>query len=182
MKQRSPIAVFFLSLITVGIYAIVWEVKTKNEMNKLGAEIPTAWLLIIPFANIYWTWKYSEGVEKVTQGKISGILAFILLFLLGIIGMAIIQDTFNKVAPADAMSGQGTDSVFPPPTAASAQIQPAINPSVTPTQPSPPPPANANFGGPLPTPTVSPPSAGPEVSNAPTEPPEPGQPNPPQIQ
>ena len=179
MKQRSPIAVFFLSLITIGIYAIVWEVKTKNEMNKLGAEIPTAWLLIIPFVNIYWTWKYSQGVEKVTQGKISGILAFILLYLLSIIGMAIIQDTFNNVATADAAGGQGTGPAYPS-SADSPPVQ-SVGPSVSPTQSAPPLPANDNFGGPI-TPTVSSPSAGPEVSNAPTEPSDPGQPNPPQIQ
>jgi hypothetical protein len=42
MKQRNVAAVLFLSIITFGIYTIVWFVKTKNEMNKLGAQIPTA--------------------------------------------------------------------------------------------------------------------------------------------
>lgn len=42
MQQRDPLKVFFLSLITVGIYAIVWYVKTKDEMNARGAQIPTA--------------------------------------------------------------------------------------------------------------------------------------------
>ncbi len=56
MQQRSPFLVFLLSLITFGIYGIVWYVKTKNEMNARGAQIPTAWLLIIPIVNIYWLW------------------------------------------------------------------------------------------------------------------------------
>lgn len=117
MKNRSPIAVFFLSLITIGIYAIVWQVKTKGEMNKLGATIPTAWLLIVPFVNIWWMWKYCEGVEKVTGGKLSGVLAFILLWLLGIIGMAIIQNEFNSVgSPAAAPSGPAPDNSFGGPT------------------------------------------------------------------
>jgi len=46
MEHRSPIMVFFVSLITFGIYGLVWYVKTKNEMNAKGAQIPTAWLLI----------------------------------------------------------------------------------------------------------------------------------------
>lgn len=97
MKHRSPIAVFFLPFVTFGIYGLIWEVKTKNEMNRLGADIPTAWLIIVPIINIYWLWKYSAGVDKVTNEKISGIMAFVLLILLGPIGMAIIQNDFNNV-------------------------------------------------------------------------------------
>ncbi len=97
MKHRSPVAVLLLPFITFGIYGLYWQVMTKIEMNKLGAKIPTAWLLIIPIVNIWWLWKYCEGVEQVTHEKMSGVLAFILQFLLGIIGSAIVQDAFNKI-------------------------------------------------------------------------------------
>lgn len=97
MKYRSPIAVALLPFITFGIYGLVWEVKTKNEMNRLGSSIPTAWLIIIPLINLWWLWKYCEGVERVSGGKLSAVLAFVLLFLLGFIGAAIIQNEFNKV-------------------------------------------------------------------------------------
>lgn len=123
MNQRSPIAVFFLSLITFGIYAIVWSVKTKNEMNNLGSKIPTAWLLIVPFVNIWWMWKYSEGVEEVTKGNMTAVISFVLLFLLGIIGMAIIQNEFNSTAgsvakpSAPADSGSAPTAAAPPPPA-----------------------------------------------------------------
>ncbi|MEI6481406.1 MAG: DUF4234 domain-containing protein [Candidatus Saccharibacteria bacterium] len=103
MKNRSPIAVALLPLVTFGIYGIFWYVGTKEEMNAQGADIPTAWLLIIPLANIYWMWKYCGGVEKVTNAKYSQVMAFVLVYLLGSIGGAIIQDAFNKVgAPAMA--------------------------------------------------------------------------------
>ena len=103
MKQRSPIAVLLLPFITFGIYSWYWAVKTKGEMNQLGQSIPTAWIWLIPFVGIiWWYWKYSEGVENVTNEKLSGVLAFILLFLLGNIGQAIIQDYFNKnIQPAE---------------------------------------------------------------------------------
>ncbi|MCL4510261.1 MAG: DUF4234 domain-containing protein [Bacteroidetes bacterium] len=97
MKYRSPIAVLFLPIITFGIYGLVWYVKTKNEMNSLGANLPTAWLLIIPLANIYWLWVYGTGVEKVTNGAHSALGNFLLRFFLGPIGMAITQNEFNKV-------------------------------------------------------------------------------------
>ena len=98
MKKRNPLLVLFLSLITLGIYALVWYVLTKNEMNTKGATIPTAWLIIIPFVNFYWLWKFCEGVELVTKKGMSAAVAFLLVFLLSVIGMAIIQSELNKVA------------------------------------------------------------------------------------
>lgn len=96
MNKRSVAAVIILSIITLGIYSLVWFVKTKNEMNKQGADIPTAWLLLVPIASIYWIWKWSGGVERTTDGKTSQGIAFLMVFLLGLIGMAIVQDSFNK--------------------------------------------------------------------------------------
>ena len=97
MKKRNAFAVFILPFVTFGIYGIVWYVKTKAEMNSKGADIPTAWLLIIPFVNLYWLWKYSQGVEKVTNGGSGGVSTFLLLLFLSAIGMAITQSAFNKV-------------------------------------------------------------------------------------
>ncbi len=79
-------------------------VSTKNEMNRNGANIPTAWLLIVPIVSIYWMWKFSEGVEVVTKGALSGPVAFLLLFLLSIIGMAILQSKFNGVGEDPALA------------------------------------------------------------------------------
>jgi hypothetical protein len=85
----------------------VWFVKTKNEMNKLGAQIPTAWLLIVPFVSLWWMWKYSEGVEKVSGGKMSTVMSFVLLFLLSIVGVMILQYEFNKVGTAPEVAAAG---------------------------------------------------------------------------
>ena len=98
MQHRNPIMVFLLSIITLGIYSLFWYVTTKNEMNAKGAQIPTAWLIIIPFVNIWWYWKFCEGVELVTNKGMGVAVAFLLLWLLGIIGEAIIQNELNKVA------------------------------------------------------------------------------------
>lgn len=129
MKKRSPVAVFFLSLLTLGIYSIYWHVVTKGEMNQRGATIPTAWLLIVPIVNIWWLWKYSEGVEKVTNGRMQAVLAFILIFLLGSIGQAIIQNSFNTVEGAP---------VAPVSPAAPAPPVPPQSPAPPPQAPSPP--------------------------------------------
>lgn len=128
MQKRSPIAVVLLSLVTFGIYAIYWQVKTKGEMNALGAEIPTAWLIIVPLVNIWWLWKYSEGVEKVTGGKLSGVLAFILLWVLGPIGGAIVQDSFNNNVSASP-AAEAPVQAPPTETTPSSTEQPPTSPA-----------------------------------------------------
>lgn len=132
MKNRSPIAVFLLSFVTLGIYGLYWNVKTKGEMNALGTNIPTAWLIIIPLVNIWWTWKYSEGVETVTGGKLAGVLGFILLIALGPIGAAVIQDSFNKIdAPLPAAAAP-VAPVADAPTSPVQSTQPEITPPTNP--------------------------------------------------
>jgi len=139
MKQRSPMAVFLLGLVTAGIYSWYWAVKTKGEMNNLGEKIPTAWIWLIPFVGtIWWYWKYSEGVEHVTNEKTSGVLAFALLFLLGFIGQAIIQDSFNKIvafvpaAPVQpsyvqpVVDGSSASTMTPPSTPPTTPYGPTV--------------------------------------------------------
>jgi len=163
MQHRSPASVFFLSLITFGIYALVWQVKTKGELNRLGADIPTAWLLIVPIANLYWIWKYCEGVEKVSGGQISAVLALILLLLLSIVGLAILQSEFNKlggVQPASAGPDLGSAPQQPIAAATINPGQPGA--AVTPTYPAPTPPVDNyppppdSSQPPVPPPTVPP--------------------------
>ena len=95
MKNRSPIAVLILSTITCGIYSLFWFHWTQEELKQRGAEIPSFLLMFVPIANIYWLWKWAEGVERGTNGAMSGSSAFWLTFLLGVIGYAIVQDRFN---------------------------------------------------------------------------------------
>lgn len=137
MKQRNPAAVFLLALITFGIYGIYWEVKTKGELKQQGADIPTAWLIIIPLANLYWLWKYALGVEQVSKGKISAVLVLILMLLLSIVGMAILQSEFNKLGEAPA---GGALPPTPPagPTPPSDPTPPTVTPPANPEPPVPP--------------------------------------------
>lgn len=130
MKKRSIAGVLLFPFITFGIYSLYLMVSTKGEMNKLGAKIPTAWLIIIPFVNIWWMWEYSKGAEQVTKEKVNGVLAFILLWLLGFIGQAILQDSFNKVGGAEAAPVPATNA----PVAASEAPAPAPAPAEAPAE------------------------------------------------
>jgi hypothetical protein len=123
MKHRSPIAVFLLGFFTLGLYSWYWAVKTKGEMNKLGEQIPTAWIWLIPIVgSIWWLWKYSEGVEHVTNKSLNQVLAFVVLFIIGAIGQAIVQDSFNNVG-ATAPANPGHTPFTSPPTSYAEPIQ-----------------------------------------------------------
>ena len=89
--------VILLSMFTFGIYGLYWYVSTKTEMNEEGANIPTAWLLIIPLANIFWLWKYCEGAATVT-GKMSAIGLFLLEIIFAPAAIWIIQSGLNEKA------------------------------------------------------------------------------------
>ena len=97
MTKRSVLTVIILTFITCGLYLLYWFVKTKDEMVARGADVPTGWLLIIPIASIYWKWKWSQGVERVTHGRSSAAVTFVLVYLLNVIGMAIVQSMFNDL-------------------------------------------------------------------------------------
>jgi hypothetical protein len=102
IKKRNAFVVVILTFITFGIYGIYWVAKTKGEMVEKGADIPTTWLVIVPFANIYYFWKYAAGVEQVSSGNSNGVLVFVLMWLIFPIGQIIVQMELNKLVAATA--------------------------------------------------------------------------------
>lgn len=142
MKRRSLAAVIILPFITLGIYALYWLVKTKGELNAKGAQIPTAWLIIIPLVNIWWMWKYFEGADSVSNGEINGVLNFVLYFFIGlIIPMILCQLYYNKVAEGSVVasptdnSGESNESTAQE-VSAPAATEEAPTPPATPTPPT----------------------------------------------
>ncbi len=79
-------------------------------MNGRGNRIPAAWLLIVPIVSIWWMWKYAVGVEEVTRYALNRHGAFWLMFLLGSIGDAIVQNPFNSAIPGNRLL-QGVQSL-----------------------------------------------------------------------
>jgi glucan phosphoethanolaminetransferase (alkaline phosphatase superfamily) len=67
-------------------------------------------MLVLAIVNIYWYLKYGKAVKAYTRGEMGTAVSFLLLFLLGGIGMGIIQDTYN-----------GLDSVPDPATQPASQ-------------------------------------------------------------
>jgi hypothetical protein len=98
IKKRDIVTIYLLGFITCWIYFIYWYVQTKVEMNGLGADIPTAWLLIVPFANLFWIYKYCEAFATKVKKDDNTILYFLLAWFVGIIMPAIVQTELNKIA------------------------------------------------------------------------------------
>jgi UDP-N-acetylmuramyl pentapeptide phosphotransferase/UDP-N-acetylglucosamine-1-phosphate transferase len=140
VKRVEPIMVVILSIITFGIYALYWLVSTKHQANALGAKIPTCWLLIVPIINYYWLWKFSEGIEYVTNKKVEGVISFIALLFLSVIGMAIVQSGINNAFSETAGTYQAPQQTYQaPPQSYNAPPPPPPGTSSSPPPPPPPP-------------------------------------------
>jgi len=105
VKERNVFLVVLFSIITFGIYGIYWLVSTSNELKESGADMPNPWILLailIPIVNIvvilYYYWKYSKAMEQVTNGKVNGILMFVLWLVFGLISVIWAQLELNKLA------------------------------------------------------------------------------------
>lgn len=101
IQKRSPAAVIIFSIITLGIYAIYWIVKTKEEIKSLGADIPTAWLIIVPIANLYFMYKYSEGFSNYVKKDNNAIIWFLVYFFVAPLFVILVQIELNKLAETE---------------------------------------------------------------------------------
>ena len=101
VRKRNVVVVCALSIVTFGVYTIYWLVRTKEELNALGAQIPTAWLLLVfPTGSLYWLYKYAEGVAQVLDKRDSPVLWFLLLtsFIWSLFPVVVVQEKLNQMA------------------------------------------------------------------------------------
>lgn len=105
ITYRSLIHMFIMTFITCGFYLLYWNVTTKNDLNRLGAEIPTAWLMIIPLANFYFWYKYAQAfayyIKQSDQAETT-IVYFVIIIFLPVISKFILQNDFNAYAKSKA--------------------------------------------------------------------------------
>lgn len=111
-KERSPILVAFLTIITCGIYGLVWfyqiteeiqREEKKEESMSPGIEL----LLILVTCGLYtyfWYYKYAKKLHIIQSERDfiapddNGILYIILAVLgLSVVSMAIMQSSMNRV-------------------------------------------------------------------------------------
>lgn len=102
LQHRSAVAVFILTVVTFGIYSLIWFAKTRGEVNGNGARALTTWWLLCPFAIFWYGWSLSKGISHVTGLGTGGNYA--LLLLLGNLGQAIVQARINGAMAAKAQA------------------------------------------------------------------------------
>jgi len=100
IKKRNPALVIIFSIITLGIYLIYWFVQTKEEIKSLGANIPSAWFIIVPIGNAYLLYRYCDGFSEYVKKDRLGIVWFLLAFTLPPVLPVIVQVELNKLATA----------------------------------------------------------------------------------
>lgn len=97
LTTRNLWTMALLMLVTLGLYTIYWLVVTKLELNRAGAQIPSAWLFIIPLVNIYFLFKFAEGFcEVVLKNKEYAVGYFVLILLTFPIAELIYQFKINE--------------------------------------------------------------------------------------
>jgi len=105
MKQRSIGMMILLTLVTFGVYMIIWTVLFQSELKRktnlgfggLGHLI----LIFVTFGiyYIYWNYKAGERIEK-TGGPNNGILYLILVLIgFGWLNPFLMQSEVNKIQP-----------------------------------------------------------------------------------
>lgn len=101
VQKRNILTAYLLSFFTFGIYQVYWIVQQKKDINSQGGEIPTAWLIIVPLANVYWGYKFCEGYSQVIRKDNNTVMWFLVYLVIGLVIPGIVQDSLNKLDSAD---------------------------------------------------------------------------------
>ena len=106
IAERELVRSIILSIITCGIYSIIWFIALTNEMNKAtGNEDDTngglSFLLSLVTCGIYghyWAYKMGEKRDAMIGEKAFSNILYLVLSLFGfsIVVYALLQDTLNK--------------------------------------------------------------------------------------
>ncbi len=156
-KRRNPLGVVGLSLITIGIYYVFWWYFINREMRDLGRARNTdlgespgnsvlaltlGALIIVPAIVTLWTTpgRIESSQEAVGMDRrVSGPIVFILLLLIGPVGIWYAQSELNKVWDAQGTGGgeglpqpqpeaAGQQAGAPPPPPAAPESRPEAPP------------------------------------------------------
>jgi len=86
--------------LVAGAFGRLWEwcvTQPIEEMSAKGVQLPTTWGYFAPFASYGWLWKFSKGIEAITERRIRAAGVFASVFFLGFLGLVIIRHRLAKV-------------------------------------------------------------------------------------
>lgn len=106
--EKNPITILILSLVTCGIYGIIWLYQTVDEINKgLGREefnpmIVLVSSLVCAPALVFWLYKMTQALPELAQSRglppvDNAMLIFILMLAVLPVGLFMYQTELNKV-------------------------------------------------------------------------------------
>jgi hypothetical protein len=113
VKIRNPFGVFVLSIVTLGIYYVVWYYKVNRELRDAARidvspvtavlAVSIGWLIIVPpFVSWYRTFQRIQQAQRQggLRSEVNPILGFI-LFLVAVVFLPVetlyAQDELNKL-------------------------------------------------------------------------------------
>jgi drug/metabolite transporter (DMT)-like permease len=118
-KRRNPWGVFGLSIVTLGVYYLVWYYKVNNELNNYGIEnnpttallaVALGWIILVPpFVSLYMTAERIRRAQELSGAseRIIPVLALVLHVLFGAFALPYYQSQLNKVW--DTLASQGAE-------------------------------------------------------------------------
>ncbi len=103
IKHRNMVIQVLLAIITLGIYTIYWfHVTLKETQTANGDKERRVWpwtiLSIVPIANLFAWWRYSEEYAQFVSQKYPGIAIFILWIVFAPVVWFLVQTELNRVA------------------------------------------------------------------------------------
>jgi hypothetical protein len=120
-KQRHPLGVIGLMLITLGIYGIFWYYFVNKELAELGKARGTdelgdnpmmsvlaitigALIIVPPFVSMWGTWKRQDTARKMfgVQEGIDNVPGFLLSIFIGPVGTYFLQRGQNGTLEAQS--------------------------------------------------------------------------------
>ncbi|CAN5617095.1 hypothetical protein BH20ACT23_BH20ACT23_00220 [soil metagenome] len=129
VKERNPLGVWALSIVTLGIYYLVWYYKVNKEMRRtywidvdpamaVVAITLGALIIVPPWVSLYKTGRRVEQTQfkAGVRDTISPVLSFLLLFVLGL-HVIYLQSNLNKAwQQGDRELPAGRDQGLPSPS------------------------------------------------------------------
>lgn len=65
--QRSLLKTTLLTFCTFGLYDLYYLIITRKELNHAGGDVPSAWLLLVPFLNLYFVYRYAQSYAAIIK-------------------------------------------------------------------------------------------------------------------
>ena len=122
IQQKNIALCIILSIVTCGIYGLIWFVKLTDETNMLAPPSPDgkpytsggiALLLMIVTCDIYGSYRAYKQGEKLDNAKAArglptsnqSVIYLILQLFVPIAGWALMQNQINEMAPPPQQQG-----------------------------------------------------------------------------